>query len=135
MARNDSVAVEHLAFAAAKASSKPDFVSYFLSIYLELEDVTEEDLRKHLGCDRLGFYKLSLMRAPDLDSDGFGAGVRRLAEAVGISAFALATILRRVQAANRLGAAGATERQGLLAAARDHEPTEMPQPRGTKAAD
>ncbi len=119
MSSNSSI--EHLAFAAAKAATRVEYMAYFLDSFRRMEGITEQDLLERLGCERPTLYRLSLAHAPDPQSESFGADIRKVAEWAGISPLELAQLLRRVHAVNRLGEAENTRQEGLLSAARDHE--------------
>ena len=81
----------------------------------------DEQLGRELGCDPSDLPRLGLCRRPDRTPPRFRADVERVAQRFGLSATALAKIVREVDATGAIRAADDLD-VGALLAARDREP-------------
>ncbi|MDP9352381.1 MAG: hypothetical protein M3P51_12675 [Chloroflexota bacterium] len=119
--------IKHLAFAARKTTTRPDFLGFYLSAYQHLERLNEEDMLRLLNCHRENLYRLALARAPDPEASSFGTKLCQIAEWAEVSALELARMLKRVHALSRLEKADSSiRRDHMLAAARDRDHPESP---------
>lgn len=114
---------EHLAFAAAKAATRPEYISFYLSEFRRSERISEEEMVDHLRCDVADYYRLCLATAPDFQDPSFGAEVRRIATWSGAPFSELLSILRRAHSLLTIATAE-PEPARWLAAARDKTSSE-----------
>lgn len=110
-----------LRYAAERAVSKPFYLASVLRAYQELHGMDDEQLGRQLGCDPSDLPRLGLCRRPDPAPSRFRADVEQVAEHFGLSAIALAGIVREVDATRQLRAGAGLDDAGPLLAARDRE--------------
>jgi len=129
-----------LAWSAARAARWPHLYSGLIERYLELNDLSEDDLCALLKCDRATLNHLRLCGRPDPDPAEFAIDIRRVADKLSLDAGMLASIVREVDTADafsraqrntslRKGPANPpfSSTAGMLKAARDHEDTTEPE--------
>ena len=111
-----------------RAAERPFFLASALAAYQELCGFDEDGLAAFLGCTSEALTPLGLCRRPVSTAPNFRAAVEQIAAYTGTSSFALARLLRDVDALQTLRRAadrGAPE-HGTLLAARDREPGSTP---------
>jgi hypothetical protein len=101
--------------AAQRASRRPHFLAAVLRAYQELQGMDEKQLADELDCRPADLPRLGLCRRPTSEPGAFRQDVERIAASCGVSALALARLVRTVDAAQALG-------PSPFLAARDHEP-------------
>ncbi len=109
-----------LAFASRKAAHREGYIASYLARYQQQENLSEEALRKHLGCTRDAYTRLALCRTPVVDSKDFGQRIGRIASVTGITASRLADIILQVAHLQAIQ----EEPAALLLAARDRDEQE-----------
>lgn len=99
-------------------------MGWVLMRYAELEGVREADLLERLEADKEGFLRLHLCKRPR--GERFVQDVQAIAGHVGVSAGALAMVLRRVEVIETMAGGASAEApsvsRGMLMAARARKP-------------
>lgn len=114
---------QHLAYAAQRASQRPEFVASLFARYRAAEHVDDEQVASQLGCSEQGYLRLALCRAPRQPSaDDF----QQLAAFAGADPLALARIFRRVERIEALRAGAEQATRSTLLAARERDGNEPP---------
>ena len=120
-----------LAALARRLRNDPRYMSYVLAVYQQQEDLMDEDLAQELGTLPSLVSRLAVCKRPDSSSAQFAEQVRELADYTLIDEAQLASVLRQVDAFEKLAGRPAAlttlglEKEtghsptGLLAAARD----------------
>src|SRR5215217_3600768 len=89
-----------LAWAAARAADWPHLFSGLIDRYLDMNDLTEEELCARLRCDLDTLNHLRLCGRPDPDPAAFALDVQRVAEKLNLDPGMLASMVREVDAAS-----------------------------------
>ena len=115
-----------LAWSATRAANWPHLFASVIDRYLELNELTEDELSAYLHCDHNTLNHLRLCGRPDPDPSAFALDIQRVADKLGLDAGTLASIVREVDAAEAFGRAGSevspfSSTPGMLKAARDHD--------------
>lgn len=111
---------DQLARLRDRLSTNNRFLASTLRRYREAEGWTHDQLASHLGLTPDGLDRLGLTGQPR--PDRFGADVRAIAGASGVSDFQLMHLLRAVE--SRDAFTGSSAAQRIVAAARDHDEPE-----------
>ncbi len=101
---------------ARRVESEPFFIASILALFARSEALDDEALCRVLRCPWESFAMLRLCRTPDEEQTGFQRDIKRIAERFGIDENALAEVVRRGQALQRLQRSASS---GTLLAARD----------------
>jgi hypothetical protein len=107
--------------AAERAAGRPFFLASLLLPYAAAEGLDDAGLAARLGCAPGDLARLLFCRRPR-EAPDFRADVERIAEAFGLEAGRLATVLREAAAVGAFRVAEPRAEYGWLAAARDREP-------------
>jgi hypothetical protein len=116
----------------ARLRSAPEFMASVLHEFSSSEHLTEHDLMQRLGTTSAGVLRLALCKAPDVAAADGRAQIETVAAHAGVNAFALAQIVRAVDATRAFLSRPDHETEqhadehGLLAAARDVEQPATP---------
>ena len=108
-----------LAYTAQRAKARPEYLAWVLARYVELEHISEDELTHRLDITLGDVPHLALCLRPR--ADHFADDVRQISAKFNINPAVLATVVRLVDSAEALAAAGAGEaprNAGLLMAAR-----------------
>src|SRR5947207_3141109 len=120
-----------LAALARRLRNDPRYMAYVLAVYQRQEDLMDDELIQELGTLPTLVVRLAICKRPDSSSSQFAEQVRELADYTLSDATQLASILRQVDAIEKLAGRPALlskvelEKEtghsstGLLAAARD----------------
>lgn len=113
-----------LQFAADRASADAFFLGHEIRAYQDCFGVTEEQVRKMLGCSAEDLARLCLCRRPDSSAATFVADIQQIADYAKIDALPLVRIIREVEALRAITSAPApAQHSGMLLAARDRSLT------------
>jgi hypothetical protein len=108
-----------LAYAAQRATARPDYLGWVLARYREREHVSEAELAMRLGSTPHDLPRLALCLRPR--AEHFADDIRQISAKYSIDATALAGIVRLVESLETLAATNAailSAEAGLLMAAR-----------------
>lgn len=124
--------------------SNPNFMSWVLATYQKQERILEADMIQILNTTPDMFYRLALCKRPDSSRSEFAEEIRQLANYTSIEPNRLANLVRRVEALDKfMTMPNQLEKEedtqsisssiGFLAAARDREEKQEPEPRSDDA--
>jgi hypothetical protein len=108
-----------LEYAAHRAKSRPEYLGWILTRYIEQEHISEAELATRLGIISQDFLRLALCLRPR--AEHFADDIRQISTKFHIDATALAGIVRLVESLETLAAtnpARLSAEAGLLMAAR-----------------
>ncbi len=108
---------------ARRLETDPFFLASAFADYVASERLSEAGLAARLGCTRETLVRVKLCRRPRPEALMFQADIDRIASHFGVSADALAEMVRRADAIARMRQGAVTDR-GRLVAARDRKPNE-----------
>jgi hypothetical protein len=102
-----------------KASEDIFFIGYILRLYINDNNLSENELSEALKCNVLELKKLYMCRLPDDDPDTFQCEIGKISKYVGCDAMSLAKIIREQLAVNVFRSTGSSTDNSILMAARD----------------
>lgn len=111
---------DRLTALARRVSNDPLFLGWLMREFAHSERLDEEGLAGALDCPVEALIPLRLCRRPRAEPIHFRSDVDRIAQRFNVSAEALATIIRHVDAVETMRRPLSGE-QGLLIAARDRD--------------
>jgi len=112
--------IKMLELASNKASNDSGFIAYLIKKYLEVENISEQEIISILHCTEENYYKLNLCRVPDVNANDFVSRLNRISEYTNSSAVELNNIIKRANAILRLSGSN-VEQHNYLMAARDKQ--------------
>ncbi len=126
--------------------SNPNFMSWIFATYQKQERILEADVINILDTTPDMFYRLALCKRPDSRRPEFAEEIQQLANYTSIDPTRLANLIRRVEAVDtfmtmpnqlekREDTHSISSSIGLLAAARDRDEKQEPEPRSDEAQD
>lgn len=86
-----------LEVAVKKMSKDKNFMSFILDRYMELENITKDDLISKLHCSLHDFYKLALCKVPYTREKDFKERIKDISEYCSMLDFELSEIIKRVE--------------------------------------
>jgi hypothetical protein len=110
--------------AANAARLRPAFLGYVLAQYEELEETHGDAVREDLGVTKTAWSRLQLCLCPRPDS--FLKDVTAIAKEFNLDRAALASVIRRVDAAKALQTKARPRNAGALLAARSRKKVKPP---------
>jgi hypothetical protein len=113
-----------LRLAAERARLRPEFLARVLSVYQDIEGMTEASLREQLGVAEKNWPRLQLCLRPRADS--FLMDVTQIAQGFGIDRGILAAVIRRVDAVEIVQRREQPGHAGTLLAARTRKRKRRP---------
>lgn len=102
-----------------KASMDKDFVAYYLNRYLDIEQLTEQQIINTLNCPIEDYYKLGLCKAPNVESKNFLQRLTDISTYTRISVIELNKIIKRVNSIEKISTVDIESKPAYLIAARD----------------
>lgn len=129
-----------------RLKSNPNFMSWVIATYQKQEHMLEADVINNLYTTQDMFYRLALCKRPNSSRPEFGEEIQQLANYTSIDPTRLANLIRRVEALDtfmtmpnqlekREDTHSISTSIGLLAAARDRDEIEEPEPQSNEAQD
>jgi hypothetical protein len=116
--------IQMLELASNKASTDSGFIAYLMNKYLEVENISEQEVLSILRCSEEDYYKLKLCRVPDINSSDFVSRLNRISEYTNSSSMELNRIIKRANSILRLSGNNVDQRNYLMAA-RDKQSKEV----------
>lgn len=110
--------VKILQAANKKVSTDQEFIAYYFSKYLDIENVTESTIMSMLNCSTEKYYKLGLCKAPKVNAEDYLDRLDNISVYIGISSADLNKIIKRVDSVLHFTRT-ATDESSYLMAARD----------------
>lgn len=105
-----------LDLANKKAASDNEFIGYILKKYGEIENHSEVEICAKLNCSLEDYYRLSLCKTPEVNSNDFVEQLNRIATHSNVSMMELNTLIKRVVSILKFSGA---QGNSFLMAARD----------------
>lgn len=105
-----------LEHAARKVESDSGFIAYLMKTYLEVENISEQEIQSTLHCSVEDYYKLNLCRVPDINANDFVVRLNKISEYTNTSSIELNRILKRANSILRLSDSDIEQHRYLLAA-------------------
>jgi hypothetical protein len=112
--------IKMLELASNKAANDSGFIAYLMKKYLEIENISEEEIQSALHCSAEDYYKLNLCRVPDINSSDFVTRLNQIAQYTNSSFIELNKIIKRANSILRLRG-NDIEQHNYLMAARDKQ--------------
>lgn len=112
--------IKMLELASDKAATDSGFIAYLMKKYLEVENISEQEILSTLHCSVEDYYKLNLCRVPDINANDFVARLNKISEYTNSSAIELNKIIKRANSILRLSGSD-VEQHNYLMAARDKQ--------------
>ncbi|MBN8790537.1 MAG: hypothetical protein J0I84_25945, partial [Terrimonas sp.] len=94
--------IKILALASQKAANDSGFIAYLMKKYLEIENISEQEVRSTLRCSEENYYKLNLCRIPDIHAKDFVLRLNKISQYTNSSAIELNKIIKRANSILRL---------------------------------
>lgn len=110
--------IKLLEHAARKVEVDSGFIAYLMKKYLEVENISEQEILSTLHCSVENYYKLNLCRIPDINASDFVSRLNKISEYTNSSAIELNKIIKRANSILRLSGSD-VEQHNYLMAARD----------------
>lgn len=112
--------IKMLELASEKAANDRGFIAYLMKKYLEVENISEQEILLKLHCSIEDYYKLNLCRVPDINANDFVTRLNNISQYTNTSAIELNKIIKRANSILRLRGSG-VEQHNYLIAARDKQ--------------
>ena len=112
--------IKMLELASNKAANDSGFIAYLMKKYLEVENISEQEILSTLHCTVEDYYKLNLCRVPDINANDFVTRLNNISQYTNSSAFELNKIIKRANSILRLSGSD-VEQHNYLMAARDNQ--------------
>ncbi|MCB0489876.1 MAG: hypothetical protein KDC99_15445 [Cyclobacteriaceae bacterium] len=112
--------IKMLELASCKAAADSGFIAYLVNKYLEVENISEQEILSALHCSEEDYFKLKLCRVPDVNATDFVSRLNRISEYTNSSSVELNKIIKRANSILRLSGDN-VEQHNYLMAARDKQ--------------
>lgn len=112
--------IKMLELASQKAANDSGFIAYLMKKYLEIENISEQEIQSTLHCSVENYYKLNLCRVPDINANDFVVRLNKISQYTNSSATELNKIIKRANSILRLSG-NDVEQHNYLMAARDKQ--------------
>jgi hypothetical protein len=112
--------IKMLELASNKAATDSGFIAYLMSKYLEIENISEQEILSTLHCSEEDYHKLKLCRVPDINANDFVSRLNKISEYTNSSSVELNKIIKRANSILRLSGDN-IEQHNYLMAARDKQ--------------
>lgn len=112
--------IKMLELASQKAADDSGFIAYLMKTYLEVENISEQEIQSTLHCSVEDYYKLNLCRVPDVNASDFVIRLNKISQYTNTSAIELNKIIKRANSILRLNG-NDIEQHNYLMAARDKQ--------------
>jgi hypothetical protein len=105
-----------LEHAARKVEADSGFIAHLIKKYLEIENISEQEILSTLHCSAEDYYKLNLCRVPDINANDFVSRLNKISNYTNSSAIELNKIIKRANSILRLSGSDVDQHNYLMAA-------------------
>jgi hypothetical protein len=116
--------IKMLELASNKAANESGFIAYLMKKYLEIENMSEQEILSKLHCTAEDYYKLNLCRIPDINANDYVTRLSKICEYTNTSTLELNKIIKRANSILSLTGSDAEQKSYLMAARDNHNKNE-----------